>query len=116
MKPLLLLPALYILRLESNKEQLERLGEPTDDACEEPNFYVGISLNLNQRISQHMTQDASIWTKHYHVKKIVSVKVSEDIDNAYENDITLSMMRKHGWERVRGGSWCGLNIKKPMAL
>ena len=83
----------YVLRLE--------------DDC----YYVGITTNLNLRYCQHVTgRGGSKWTRLHKPIEIVSVVVG---DNTRENEITRELMRTHGWENVRGGPYCRVEMKQP---
>tara|TARA_R110000765_G_scaffold268162_2_gene367168 strand:- start:225 stop:554 length:330 start_codon:yes stop_codon:yes gene_type:complete len=72
------------------------------DGC----YYVGQSYDINFRISQHKSSNGSRWTKLHKPIRIHSVR--DDID---ENTLTKEYMRKYGWEKVRGGSWCKVEMK-----
>ena len=37
----------------------------------------------------------------------------DDINEDYENNLTLEYMQKYGWQNVRGGYYTRLVIKKP---
>ncbi len=91
-KPILIQPILYVLLLENNK------------------YYIGITMNLNQRIAQHFSGDGSKWTKLHKPITIVEVQI-KNVDEKLENEITLHYINKYGKENVRGGSYCRINIK-----
>ena len=87
MKALLVYPCVYVLKLE--------------DEC----WYVGITMDLNKRLSQHWSGDGAKWTKLHKplaVERIVYPADSETI----ENDTTREYIELYGKEKVRGGSWC----------
>jgi len=91
MKPVLVKMCGYVLQLEEGK------------------FYVGTTYNLNFRYSQHVAGQGAIWTRAY--KPIGMISVAMDINQQdWENKMTLDMMRQHGIDNVRGGSWCKENI------
>jgi len=97
-KSITIQPILYILLLENNK------------------YYIGITLNLNQRLAQHFTGEGSQFTKKYKPLEVHKIIYNNDINESYENKITLEYMHKYGYENCRGGSWCSLKINKPLLL
>jgi predicted GIY-YIG superfamily endonuclease len=95
LKPILIKPILYILKLKDDK------------------YYIGITLNLNQRLAQHFSGEGSQFTKKYKPLEVLKVIYNNDINEEYENNLTLEYMEKYGWENVRGGYYTRLVIKKP---
>ena len=91
MKPILVRVCGYILELE--------------DDC----IYVGTTLNLNQRLSQHWDGDGSNWTAAHRPVRLLEVVF--DVDDDWENDTTLALMYALGSEKVRGGSWCRIELQ-----
>ena len=89
-EPIIVYPFVYTLKLESGK------------------YYVGITNNFNMRYSQHINGTGAVWTRMYKPIKILAVCIG-DINK--ENEITLDMMKKHGFENVRGGNWCKVELK-----
>lgn len=85
---------IYVLRLIDNK------------------FYVGMTTRNLTRIWEHIEGEGAKWTKKYPPVKGNEVQYMEDglfpID---ENRITLETMREHGYENVRGGSWCQMILQ-----
>ena len=96
-KPILIKPIIYVLLLEEDK------------------YYIGITLNLNQRIAQHFSSEGSIWTKKYKPIKIIEV-IYNNIDELTENQITIKYMLNYGWANVRGGSYCKEKLTKPKCI
>jgi predicted GIY-YIG superfamily endonuclease len=95
LKPILIKPILYILKLKDDK------------------YYIGITLNLNQRLAQHFSGEGSQFTKKYKPLEVLKVIYNDDINEDYENNLTLEYMEKYGWNNVRGGYYTRLEIKKP---
>lgn len=95
LKPILIKPILYILKLIDDK------------------YYIGITLNLNQRLSQHFSNEGSQFTKKYKPLEVHKIIYNDDINEDYENNLTLEYMQKYGWNNVRGGYYTKLVIKKP---
>jgi hypothetical protein len=87
MEPILVAPMIYVLELE--------------DDC----FYIGITMNLNLRIAQHLAGSGAQWTKMHRPKKIVEV-FYEGCTRQKEDEVTKKYVEIYGAECVRGGSWC----------
>ena len=77
---------IYVLELKENK------------------YYIGRSNNIEQRIGQHFLGNGSVWTKLFKPLSVISYEIEKD--NWHENYKTLQMMKMHGINNVRGGSWC----------
>lgn len=71
---------------------------------EEDKYYVGFTENLSQRMEQHFTGEGAMWTKKY--KPIKIIEIVQEINEWHEDFATMVMMRKYGFQNVRGGSWC----------
>lgn len=77
---------------------------------EEKKYYVGYSEQLETRLLSHFQNDGSVWTKKYKPIEVLEIsRGGKDI----EEQKTLEMMRKHGWQNVRGSYWCQINLKFP---
>lgn len=87
MKALTVYPIVYILKLE--------------DDC----WYVGITINLNNRLSQHFSGDGSKWTKIHKPVSVERIIYPADSDTI-ENDTTKEYIALYGADKVKGGSWC----------
>lgn len=74
-------------------------------------YYVGRTGNILKRIEEHFTGCGSLYTMTY--KPIKVIEVTEEFKKEDERNKTLEIMSKYGWEKVRGGGWCSLDIKKP---
>lgn len=87
MESLLVHPCIYVLKLE--------------DDC----YYVGITMDLNKRLSQHWIGKGAKWTG---LHKPVSVEkvIFPVLDHKMENEVTMEYMEKYGKDKVKGGSWC----------
>lgn len=85
-EPITVYPILYVLKLEND--------------C----YYIGMSHNLNNRLSQHIQGKGSKWTK---INKFVSVEkvVFPANEKGIENRVTLEYIAKYGSDKVRGGSF-----------
>ena len=77
---------------------------------EEKKYYVGTSGNLSQRLKQHSSEDGAKWTQKYKPVKIIEICLG---NKEVENRKTIEYMKKYGWENVRGGPWCQVNMKNP---
>ena len=78
--------------------------------CENDKWYIGKSYNVNFRLGQHLSGNGAKWTKLHKPKKIVGIYLGNQ-----EKRRTLELMRKHGWQNVRGGGWCRVNLQSPPA-
>jgi len=89
MLPLTVYPQVYVLQLE--------------DDC----IYVGNSLSLSNRLSQHWQNLGARWTRlHKPVRVLEVIMVTEGDANDIENKRTLELMQEHGAHLVRGGRYC----------
>ena len=84
----------YILELEGN------------------NWYVGFSQDLHTRIASHFLGSGSRWTRLHKPLSVYKVQLGDTI---LENCITIALMCKHSWEKVRGGSYTTVEMHKPPA-
>lgn len=91
---------LYVLKLEDN--------------C----YYVGITRQLNNRLSQHYNEDGSKWTKlHKPIETIHKEKLpSLYKPYVYENMWTLKCMKQYNVENVRGGAWSQVSLYEPSRI
>jgi predicted GIY-YIG superfamily endonuclease len=71
-------------------------------------YYVGKSNNVIERYQQHIDGDGSSWTKLY--KPISIIKVIENASPFEEDKITKEYMSKYGIDKVRGGSYVGVEL------
>lgn len=70
-------------------------------------WYVGKSSNVNTRVS-NLKKGGNKWTQ---MNKIIALE--EVRENADLKEVTLELMRKYGWENVRGYAWSQWNMKNP---
>jgi len=77
-------------------------------------FYVGFSANENiqTRICSHFLGAGSKWTQLNKPIDIIDVKKG---DVCLENLITLALMCKHGFAKVRGGHYTNVTMDKEPA-
>jgi hypothetical protein len=94
MPPMVIYPQLYVLELEEGK------------------YYVGVTYEFGRRLNQHMAGDGALWTARYKVRRVERVELIIDQDpHEVEKDVTLQLMRIHGYQNVRGGPWCQVEMK-----
>ena len=84
----------YILRLEKNK------------------YYVGYSKEVETRVASHFLGNGALFTKKYKPLEVMSVKHG---DLLLENATTIALMATHGFENVRGGKYCKMEMTSPPA-
>ena len=85
-KPSIVQLALYVLKLENG--------------C----YYIGVSNNLNFRLSQHIEGKGAQWTKNNKFRSVSKLIFPATDD--MENRVTLEYMEKYGVDKVRGGDYC----------
>jgi len=90
MEPVLVSPALYVLRLEND------------------NYYVGMSYNLNFRFAQHWQGKGAKWTKLHKPLEVIRI-IYPALEENIENKITLEYIALYGADRVKGGSYCKIS-------
>ena len=76
------------------------------------NWYVGWSADLHTRIASHFLGAGSKWTQLHKPIAVHSVKPGCTL---LETCTTVAMMCTYGWERVRGGSYCTVDMSKAPA-
>lgn len=76
------------------------------------NWYVGWSQDINTRIASHFLGAGAKWTQLYKPIAVHSVRPGTPL---LETAVTVAMMTQYGWERVRGGSFCNVEMTKPPA-
>jgi len=76
----------------------------------EGKFYVGSTLktNLNERLRNHRNGNGSAWTKLHQFVNVLEVNITDD--QWMEDNMVKQLMKKHGIENVRGGSYVGINL------
>ena len=93
MKGIVVQPLVYCLKLENEK------------------YYIGMTYNFNLRYAQHECGDGAKWTRKH--KPVEVLDVIPNAGDELENTKTLEYMKLYGWENVRGGYWCKLDMKNP---
>jgi Zinc knuckle len=72
-------------------------------------FYVGLTdRSVAERFSEHKSGLGSAWTRLYRPIKVTNE--IRDADAFAENAQVLRMMQQYGIEKVRGGSYCRLQL------
>ena len=99
--PILLISSLPPITIKPFVYQLKLEGD---------NHYVGITYNLNLRYAQHLSGNGAKWTKLHKPMSIQSVWTDGNVE--LENNITLTLMKKYGKDKVRGGKWCKIDEPK----
>lgn len=86
---------LYVLQLEGGK------------------FYVGKTNCVEARFEAHKQGNGCQWTKEYAPIRIY--EMSEIQDNGFEEDCKVKeLMKNHGIDNVRGGSYTSMRISRSM--
>ena len=102
LRPVTLHPWVYVLRCKSREN------------TNYPSLYVGISLDVHKRITQHFTGHGARFTQAHAPEAVEALHVDVDGGGGLdrERQITLQLMRahveKHGedaWRSVAGAGW-----------
>ena len=83
---------IYVLRLEGG------------------NYYIGKSDDVYARYQQHLDGFGSAWTKKY--KPVLLEKTIGNVSPFEEDKITKEYMSKYGIDKVRGGSYCQIDLSE----
>ena len=81
-------------------------------ALEDDCWYVGWSADTQTRIASHFLGSGAKWTQLHRPIRIEEVRLG---DKHLETLITIAMMCRHGWEKVRGGSYVNVEMLAPPA-
>lgn len=84
----------YILELEKNKYYVGHTKEP----------------DLKRVLDHGYTKQSAQWTKLYKPVRLIKTVKGSTCD---EDRITLHAMEVFGWENVRGGRWCRMELNNP---
>lgn len=86
---------IYVLRLEAKR------------------YYVGATGDLERRLNQHTSGQGAVWTERYPPVELAAS--SDPVANwkELEREVTLRVMAKYGWSRVRGGPWTQRELGSP---
>lgn len=75
------------------------------------NYYVGYTKNIARRLYNHFNSTGSSWTRLH--KPICIYEIIKNGTIYVEKYKTLELMKKFGWENVRGYAWNQYNLKGP---
>jgi len=71
-------------------------------------YYIGKTDNVIKRYQQHLSGNASAWTKKY--KPVSLENTIENVSPFEEDKITKEYMSKYGIDKVRGGSYVEIEL------
>jgi hypothetical protein len=81
---------IYVLFLEHNK------------------WYIGFTdRDVETRVAEHFEGKGSVWTYKYKPLQLIETLEGTPDD---EDKLTLKYMNMYGWQNVRGGKWCQINL------
>ena len=87
---------------------------------ENDNWYVGITERGTERLYEHFSGLGAKWTKLHKPVRIHKVEyIGSDKNSAgrWEKETTLLFMQKKGYKKVRGFTWCQIEMQqRPGAL
>ena len=75
------------------------------DGC----WYVGWTKDPATRIASHFLGAGSKWTQLHPPISVLSVVLGDEL---LENLSTIALMCRHGWEKVRGGNYCVVDMRE----
>ena len=81
-------------------------------SCEGGFWYVGYSEDTPTRIASHLPGRGAKWTQLHRPVGVGEVRAG---DRHLETLITISLMCRYGWEKVRGGSYVNVEMSGPPA-
>ena len=73
-------------------------------------YYVGRTANCEARVRQHLRGRGSAWTRLH--KPVALLELHRGVSVAAEDAITKQYMKRHGWQNVRGGAHCRVNLRE----
>jgi predicted GIY-YIG superfamily endonuclease len=76
--------------------------------CEKGKYYVGKTTDVMRRYEEHQSGKGSAWTNKYKPLKMLECKAMLSAHD--ENNMTKDLMKKHGIEHVRGGSYAQVTL------
>lgn len=79
------------------------------DGC----FYVGLTSDVDNRMSQHLAGEGAEWTKQHIPRQVLHTICTGTKDGRaaeqMEDEVTITLMSRHGIDKVRGGHFCYLD-------
>ena len=82
-----------------------------------PNWYVGSTKNLEQRLCEHFSGQGAVWTQKYPPVSVVEVLECPDCDPLpLERGKVVELCFKHGWRHVRGANFVRVDAGIPSWL
>jgi predicted GIY-YIG superfamily endonuclease len=76
--------------------------------CERGKYYVGKTADVMRRYEEHQSGKGSAWTNKYKPVKLIECKPM--LTSHDENNTTKDLMKVHGIEHVRGGSYAQVTL------
>ena len=95
------------------KKRLLRVAEETNVyvlQLQHGKYYVGRTANCEARVRQHLRGRGSAWTRLH--KPVALLELHRGVSVAAEDAITKQYMKRHGWQNVRGGAHCRVNLRE----
>lgn len=83
---------IYVLRLEGD------------------HYYVGKSEDIEKRYVQHVNGSGSAWTRRW--SPISIIKTYSNVSPFEEDKVTKELMARYGIDKVRGGSYTGMELDR----
>lgn len=73
-------------------------------------YYVGKTTDTESRIYEHFSGYGSEWTALH--RPLSVMHVYNGVAASDEDKITKEYMDKYGWQNVRGGSYCNIDLRE----
>jgi predicted GIY-YIG superfamily endonuclease len=73
-------------------------------------WYVGFTRDPERRIYEHYDGRGAEWTKLHPPERVVAIRPGDEVT---EQQVTLQMMKRYGWQHVRGSIWCQIGLAGP---
>ena len=73
-------------------------------------YYIGKTSDSESRIRHHFAGYGSAWTKLHPPTDVLEIHTN--VSDSLENSLTRKYMHKYGWQNVRGGSFCQVNLRE----
>jgi hypothetical protein len=105
---------------QDNHDEIDTCVEESDSvqgsctiyilSLQQGKYYVGKTQpeGVHSRVHAHVEGRGAAWTRKYPVIRLL--KVVKDCSAWDEDKETLRMMSEHGWQNVRGGRYCQMEL------
>jgi predicted GIY-YIG superfamily endonuclease len=78
----------------------------------ETSYYVGTTNDIERRVKEHLCGMGAEWTRNKTLVKVMCHDNPRSLGFDPENSTTKELMLKYGIDKVRGGSYCSVNLSE----